>query len=225
MNYDKLGVYHPFSQPWQELVAQWRRANRYLMPDKSFSSIVNPHRFYVIRDFDILKSISDHMNNKNKNIDHNDKMWIEMMTSLEDSLIPVKVSSLTRGCPEDNAMLCLPTSEDVKTFEEKKQDKYSTYSGPLEEAHVGLKKKYPFIFKKHDMLKHNVRYIGINTRWLLGYIQNGGYCLSDGKGSGIGFLSAGALFYLFESLREPNVILFRNRNTLQYRFGKIQVLL
>lgn len=221
MNYDKLGIKHPFSQPWQELIAQWKRVCSQLLHGISYQNTAS-NGFHVLRDPDILRALACYLNNKSSN---NKTELLEMLTFLKDTLISVRVLSIGRGCPEDNAVLCLPSAQDLEDRTKSKDDKYCTYLGPLEPAHKGLKKDFPFIYKNHDLLQHDVLYIGANTRWILGYVQNGRYCLADGKGGGIAFLSTSALYYMLQTSTVRNVILFRNTNTLQYRFCEIKVLI
>lgn len=226
MNYDKLGIKHPFSQPWQELILQWKRLCTQLF-DKEIDDKLVSISFHVLRDANFLKCLSSYLKNSlcdESKSDDTKEILLQRMALLKNSLIPIRVLCIGRGCPEDNAVLCLPTLGDVCDLEASRKDKYSTYLGPLELLHKGLKKEFPFIFKQHGLLQHDVRFIGVNTRWLLGYIQNGKYCLADGRGGGIGFISTCALYYMLVTSSNRNLLLFRNRNTLQYRFCEMQVL-
>ena len=184
--------------------------------------------FFVVRDTATLKEFKDLLFSTNNNED----IIAELLNGnldLSRALLPVRVTSLKEGSPKDNAMLCISSPQDMEDLCTAQNDEFSEYNGPTEPQHKGPKNLFPFIYKKYskDLLSPNVQLTGRNTRWLMGYLQSADYSLLKGKGAGIGYVSALALcfhFKMVERADKRDLILFRNTNTLQYRFCKLDII-
>ena len=106
-------------------------------------------------------------------------------------------------------------------LQKSKQEQFSEYHGPVEPQHKGLKQLFPFVYKKHDLILHNVQLIGRCTRWIAGFVCKGNYSFVSGHGSGLCFISALALYFHLRKIKNgfpKDLLLFRNTNTLQYRY-------
>ncbi|GFO09978.1 ribonucleases p/mrp protein subunit pop1-like [Plakobranchus ocellatus] len=81
--------------------------------------------------------------------------------------------------------------------------------------------------KQNGGEKNNAESIlGSTTRKIIGYVRNGDFDLSTGRGLGFGFCSVAALLTLIEKQKERKdcLVLVRNPTSLQYRFASISLL-
>ena len=126
------------------------------------------------------------------------------ITAYHRSLVCLNLQPL-KGCPENNAVIYIPSTEDIVKLKEDKR-----YSGPVEDN------KY----------KKNSTLINHCSRKAIGWITSGQFSFSRGQGSAIGFCSyPGFRELIIQSLRENfrPVVLVRNTNTFQYRFANVAV--
>lgn len=193
--------------------------------------------FFVLRDVPLLNKFRKFLSHTSQYNSIVELLSDDALCGLDISraLIPIRITTLTEGLPKDNAMLCIPSVQDYKDLQASKGDEFSEYHGPVEQQHRGLKHLYPFVYKQHskELLITNVQLTGRCTRWLMGFIKRGDYSLLKGKGTGVGFASALALCFHFKMLADAavmdngchsNLMLFRNINTLQYRFCKLDII-
>jgi len=225
-SYDKLGIRNPFDLPWLDLIKDWKRNIVTLLStvgkEKHSIEIMQETNYYVLRDVNVLKQL-DNLMKTNSDIKKADMQTICLH---QNSLIPVKIKSNNRGSPEDNALLCIPNHEDLQNLTKAATEEYpeEKYCGPLEPKHKGRIHEFPFVCKQNNIQRHNALTIGSNTRWIVGYVNSGRYLFRNGKGAGIGYISlTGLLYYLAQSL-DHKTILFRNINTLIYRFCELEIL-
>lgn len=194
----------------------------------------NISTFFVLRDTQLLKKFKSFLSRITQ---YNQLLSDEVLCRLDitRALIPICVTTLGEGLPKDNAMLCIPSAQDYKDLKASKGDEFSEYHGPVEQQHRGPKHLYPFVYKQYskELLIPNVQLTGRSTRWLMGFIKRGDYSLLKGKGTGVGFVSALALCFHFKMVAGTaamdddyygDLVLFRNTNTLQYRFCKLEVI-
>ncbi|XP_057299823.1 uncharacterized protein LOC130630365 [Hydractinia symbiolongicarpus] len=217
-NYDVLGIKNPFALPWQDLLNEWRYNLTALLPN--LKDIVNYRKedFYVLRDNAVLNDLNKFFTQESKDTD---KKLLDLMLNYANCLVPVRVYALKKGCPEMNAPLCIPLQKDIEYIN--RSEDLDNDVGPLEPKHGGLKHLFPYICKQHEILRHNALTIGCNTRWVIGYVQDGRYSLARGKGAAIGFVSMLGLRYLVDTNTEFK-LLFRNIGSFQYRFCNFEVM-
>ena len=179
---------------------------------------------FVLRSHTVLEKLKDFINGKEAINDKN--CFFAILLEHCNALVPVRVYSSKKGCPEENSPLYTPLNADIESYEKDKEEEYpeDKYFGPVEDIHKGYINKYPYICTENEILRHNALTIGVNQRWLIGYIQSGRYTLTKGKGAGHGLVSASALVYHLKTARNKNMLLFRNINSLQYRFCKFDIL-
>ncbi|XP_066917416.1 ribonucleases P/MRP protein subunit POP1-like isoform X1 [Clytia hemisphaerica] len=220
ISYEPLGVRCPYFSPWQDLISQWNLNFKHLT---QIDLIKCEHKeFYGLRDSSILQRLKTLM------MDKTFKLPDLKELDVDRALVPIRLTSTKNGVPSNNAMLCIPSYQDFLDLQESKLDELTEYNGPKEPQHKGPKHKFPFIYKNHENVAfHNVQDIGRSTHWVMGYLQTGNYSFQAGKGTGVGFVSAIALYYHWKCLdgkEDRNLILFRNTNTLQYRFCEIDII-
>lgn len=61
------------------------------------------------------------------------------------------------------------------------------------------------------------------SREVIGFVTAGDYSLTEGKGSGLGYVSAGGLQELISS--DSQTVLVRNTSSAQYRLATVQIAL
>ena len=209
------------------MVSQWKTNISHLIAHKTKLCVnidvnLNQKDMYVLRDNLFLTSLKDSI--KRKLTNEEEQELVKKMMIHQNSLVAVNVFSLQTGVPENNAPLYIPFDTDLLELEESKQDFLADkYNGPFEPKHKGLKRLFPYICKSDDVLRHNAQDIGVNTRWLIGYVQKGRYSLARGKGAGFGYVSMVGLIYLLSKADSVGQLLFRNTNTLQYRFCNFDI--
>ena len=189
--------------------------------------------FFVLRDIHVLNQFKNYLSTEST-INNIDQLLSEAMHGhdISRALIPVRLTTLKEGSPKDNAMLCIPSLQDFQDLHASERDEFSEYHGPVEPQHKGPKNQFPFVYKQHskELLLPNVQLTGRSTRWLMGFLQRGDYSLLKGKGTGVGYVSALALCFHFKMVdraaagHRGDLVLFRNTNTLQYRFCKLEII-
>ena len=197
----------------------------------------NISTFFILRDTKLLNKFKSLLSNIKQCNNIGELLSDQVLCGLNISqaLIPIRVTTLSEGLPKDNAMLCIPSAEDYQDLQASKGDEFSEYHGPVEQQHRGPKHLYPFVYKQHskELLMTNVQLTGRSTRWLMGFIKRGDYSLLKGKTAGVGFVSALALCFHLKMVAgaaamndnyHGDLVLFRNINTLQYRFCKLDVI-
>ena len=181
-------------------------------------------KYFVVRDSDALHNLNDMLQARKSY----SPTCLTEIGDFENAFIPIRIEALQQGTPDDNAIVCIPTGQDFIHLKDSMSDEFSEYNGPVEPQHKGPKSQFPFIYKSSkDVYFHNVQLIGRATRWCIGYLQTGNYSFTLAKGAGVGFVSALGLYYHLQTVgrkQEMNFLLFRNTNTLQYRFCKVGII-
>lgn len=103
-NYTKFSISSPFQPSFPQLVQEWSGSDK----------------FYVLRDKQILKDIET-------------KSFIpkEILESHKNSLIQICIQMKTRGNPKENAIICIPTKEDLKHHFKSIHSNDPVYTEPL----------------------------------------------------------------------------------------------
>lgn len=225
-NFNKLSMENPFSWAW----------------DKLFSKENGSSDFHVLRDKKDLSTLRKIMNVAKKNKkgfeSGSTEEWNasiqDIMSRHQQSLVFVKISMNSKGCPEEMGTISIPTLEDV---EKMKTDRH--FTGPLrhQQPDPELEKKKEKR-KKAKLLKKGLLKLlppqktsvegeeekdpDDSDRDIIGFVKHGGFSLNNGQGAGKGFCSMAGLQKLLESIpSERNLVLIRNPRTLQYRFSRL----
>ncbi|XP_015596300.1 ribonucleases P/MRP protein subunit POP1 [Cephus cinctus] len=124
VNFVKLGISSPFYCEWKILMREWTD-----MDD-----------FYVLRNKNLLSHLETSISNrksmlgKNKNRKGRKFNVQSTITPLDKTLfpddnclIPVKISIEKRGCPKNFSVICLPSTDDLKNYENN-----NNWSGPVQ---------------------------------------------------------------------------------------------
>lgn len=229
-NFTKLGVANPFSLAWDQLVNSDKQelSGFHVLRDRKY---LNTLRKVVNTPLGQKKKCSKICNSIELLAPHQD-----LLSRHQQSLVSVKISMNSKGCPEEMGTISIPTKEDVRKM---KADKY--FVGPLrsqqpdpELEHKKEKKKKAKLLKKSVLnlqpqkVAENSEVVKDNAnngeREIIGYVKHGGFSLNNGHGAGKGFCSLVGLGKLFESLPdERNLVLIRNPRTLQYRFARLSL--
>uniref|UniRef100_A0A4W5KJB0 Uncharacterized protein n=1 Tax=Hucho hucho TaxID=62062 RepID=A0A4W5KJB0_9TELE len=161
-------------------------------------------------------------------------------------LVWTRLSLLTKGQPEQHALVCVPTAEDLQLV--RKEPGCTGPQEPLHTDHFKSRVKRP---RKKDHNKPGTSSANLTTpssfctsaltlglwpeplpsvtshcsRVTLGWVTQGDFSLSAGCGEALGLLSLTGLLHTL--LRQPDsqrgLVLLRNSGSLQYRFAKINV--
>ncbi len=153
------------------------------------------------------------------------------------SLVGVRVSMLHRGTPGPFSMICVATPQDLLTLSTD-----HTYNGPCEPPHKDQhhidkknkkKSKQSKKSKKSDNkatevnVFHEVKTVqGVCSREVLGYLNHGSFALTEGKGSGKGFVAICGLVKVLREKKEDKqvIVLVRDTASLQYRFAYLSII-
>ncbi len=123
------------------------------------------------------------------------------------SLVCLNLRPLLKGCPEDNAVIYIPTPQDLTELHKDK-----SYGGPVEQVHK---------------CNNTSTVIGQCSRKAVGWVTSGQYSFARGQGSAIGFCTfPGFCELIMRTLQEKSspVVLVRNISTFQYRFANIIIM-
>uniref|UniRef100_A0A3P9JBL1 POP1 homolog, ribonuclease P/MRP subunit n=1 Tax=Oryzias latipes TaxID=8090 RepID=A0A3P9JBL1_ORYLA len=277
-NYVKHGCLAPFRCPWQQLVEEWELLTRQrgggqarsttklkeeeMTPQPDHAGTKPQSGFTVIRSRKSLRLLS---------------AWCKLptsrgqrpgrgggapplqqsaadafLTSHRMSVAWVRLSLLSKGKPELHAMVCAPTSEDLKLlgkrdagtcpqepphrddFKSKmKRRKKSSKkgAGPLQSSdYPGPEASEPSVDAEPDLV------LGVwpdplpsitshCSRVTLGWVTEGDFSLSAGCGEALGFVSVAGLLNTLLSQPEEHrgKVLLRNPSSLHYRFAQINI--
>ncbi|KAJ8673599.1 hypothetical protein QAD02_004861 [Eretmocerus hayati] len=119
VNYIKFGITSPFFCEWKLLLREW----------------CDVDDFYVLRDRKSLSLLAQKLDSENgrrqkknrKKEDNKDTGCRETSNVPENCYIPVEVTVMRTGVPQNFSIICLPTSDDLAKFEKDKK-----WSGPVE---------------------------------------------------------------------------------------------
>ena len=157
---------------------------------------------------DIIFSLTQTKKNRSQKNKLSDKEILafltKTMTFYRRSLVCINLRPLMKGCPHDNAVIYLPTLQDLKKLQKEK-----SYGGPTEPVHK---------------CNNSTSMIGQSSRNAIGSVTSGQYSFVRGQGVAIGFCSLpGFCELILRTLQEKcnPVVLVRNTSTFQYRFASV----
>ena len=255
-NYLKYGVASPFDPPWRELVQNWctceRKSNTVQRteekPDETREKSGYEQKIFVLRNRRVLGTLSKLCQCEDgKNMNANESKLVETILNDESyrtALLPVQIEMVSKGIPSAMSMICIPTEQDLKDFQGKKDwkppqepkhkvPKFST-KGKTKAKTKELKKK--LTEKLEEKRKSQVENIRSSCcREVAGFVYSGGFDLPSGYGSGVGFITVAALKTLL-ALRKLTgpcakpkygaakiMVLVRNTTSLKYRCASLSV--
>ena len=167
------------------------------------------------------------------------RQWLSDFDIDMHGLVPVTVTMAARGRPEERAMICVPTSDDLVTFTRDPDD-----PGPVEPPHKDeqweerrkMGHKTPTV-QDYPKVPSGVRRSQVNPsdpsgveREVGGWVTGGGFSLSKGGGYGMGLIALPALVAMVEMGVERGggkgvVCVVRGTTSLQYRYATLTVVL
>ena len=247
-NYLRYGVAAPFEPPWRELVRNWVvNENEGGASEKNvgIGKEDSQQNFYVLRCRRTLRALGNLCNSSpRKSMSAADS---NLVTSLlegqqyKTALVPVQVEMCSKGLPGAMSMICVPTEQDLKNIQGTKE-----LNAPEESRHkipkfstkaktkAGTKQlKAKLSQKLEEERKNRLAQIRNScSREVAGFVCGGGFDLSSGYGTGVGFVTVPALKSMLAlrdglekrlSTQRP-IVLIRNVTSLKYRFATISIL-
>lgn len=138
VNFTKLGITSPFFCDWKKLMKDWS----------------NTEDFYVLRDRALLLLLRANISLQSPARNNNTRCLtvqsaeadLRELDARKNCLIRVQVSMET-GSPKEFAIICVPTSEDLKRLENDKK-----WTGPVERCHVDSNEATRKISRKKHLL-------------------------------------------------------------------------
>jgi len=127
VNFIKFGIHSPFFCDWKNLTKGWS----------------DVEDFYVLRHFRPLALLKTEIETRVKRKKARSKLTVQEseldfqeFDEYKNCLVQVKLSMVSKGTPEEFAIICMPTHEDMERFENNKK-----YDGPLEKCHTDPNEK------------------------------------------------------------------------------------
>uniref|UniRef100_A0A8C7JZH0 POP1 homolog, ribonuclease P/MRP subunit n=1 Tax=Oncorhynchus kisutch TaxID=8019 RepID=A0A8C7JZH0_ONCKI len=267
-NYIKHGCLAPFRCPWQQLVEEWELIVKEEEGGGGEDAVVPMEQevtppqsnFTVLRNRKSLRQLSawcrptsskcQRARNPGSTPQLNRNVAASLLSSHGgSSLVWIRLSLVTKGQPEQHALVCVPTAEDLQLV--RKEPGCTGPQEPLHTDHFKSRVKRP---RKKDHNKPGTSSsssanltnpsssctsaltLGLwpeplpsvtshCSRVTLGWVTQGDFSLSAGCGEALGLLSLTGLLHTL--LRQPDgqrgLVLLRNPGSLQYRFAKINI--
>ena len=130
------------------------------------------------------------------------------------SLVCVSLRMLNRSTPLPNAMLAIPSREDLDEVL-----KCASFAGPVEPLHKGSKAQLAASLVQEKTLS------GSCSREMIGFVTSGHFSLAIGCGFAVGYCALPGLVKLLsiDSRTEGVLVLVRNTTTQQYRFACLDI--
>jgi len=232
-NYERLGCPSPLEFHWSKLAKEWQhnlitaRSNtdddnmdiKYCEETESMSAaipkaedyvILPADTFSVLRNTETLQSLQALCKRSTRKT----KEMVQPQHILENTednvniLVPVYVYMLNRGTPDLGSYIYFPTSGDMNEL-----DTCASHIGPMEKCH-----------SKCSNITKSIRYLC--SREIFGKVKHGGFSLSHGKGTGMGFVALHALCKLLDEqieCKDGPMVLIRSQQSLQYRWAKLSI--
>ena len=248
-NYLRYGVATPFEPPWRELVKNWavNQAEGCASEKNEQPAARNEdskQKFYVLRCRRTLRALANLCNAvQRKSMSVGDSNLVASVLEgqqYKTALVPVQVEMCSKGLPGAVAMICVPTEQDLKNIQGKdlnapeesrhKIPKFSTKA----KTKAGTKQlKAKLSQKLEEDRKNRVAQIRNSCgREVAGFVCGGGFDLSSGYGTGVGFITVPALqsmLALRDGIRkrltaQRPMVLIRNTTSLKYRFATLRIL-
>lgn len=135
VNFVKLGIRSPFFCDWKNLTKDWS----------------GNEDLYVLRNRELLlllqADIYPAKNRNAKSFAQNTQSSFPDLDDYKNCLIHVQISMVGRGSPKKFAIICMPTSEDLKKFENDKK-----WFGPVEKCHNDPNEKIRKASRKNHLI-------------------------------------------------------------------------
>ncbi|KAL6440138.1 hypothetical protein ACFW04_003032 [Cataglyphis niger] len=134
VNYIKFGICSPFFCDWKNLTKGW-------------SDIEN---FYVLRNRELLSSLQTGIcpvKNRKSKLTKNMQFNFQDFDECKNCLVRVQLSMVGKGLPKKFAIICMPTHEDMKKFEN-----YKKWVGPIEKCHTDPNEKSRKMLRKNHLV-------------------------------------------------------------------------
>ena len=205
-------------------------------PPESHEASIGPEikrHFYVLRERVILIELQGFLNGlpkrgKAENMDSS-KFTDRFGTAIrnlylnhEDALILVSFQGIGRGEAKENALISIPTRDDLEALAADKK-----CNGPMEPLHKGPKIAFQTVADMLHIDGSRLKRTGQCKRWTIGQVTSVRYSLRTGKGAGVGFVSALGLVGCLEaqvSKAAGCIVLLRNTDSQQYRYARLNVI-
>ena len=157
------------------------------------------------------------------------------------ALVPVQAEMCSKGLPGAMAMICVPTEQDLKNIQgtkdlnapEESRHKIPKFSTKAKTKAGTKQLKTKLSQKLEEDRKNRMAQIRNScSREIAGFVCGGGFDLSSGYGTGVGFITVRALKSMLAlrdriqkrlSAQRP-MVLIRNVTSLKYRFATISIL-
>lgn len=135
VNFVKLGIHSPFFCDWKNLTKDWS----------------GNEDFYVLRNRELLLLLQVNIypakNRNAKLLDQNTQFNFPDLNDYKNCLIRVQISMVRKGSPKKFAIICIPTSEDLKKIENDKK-----WLGPVEKCHNDPNEKIRKALRKNHLI-------------------------------------------------------------------------
>ncbi|TGZ54758.1 ribonucleases P/MRP protein subunit POP1 [Temnothorax longispinosus] len=135
VNFVKLGISSPFFCDWKNLTKDWS----------------GNEDFYVLRNRELLlllqADICPAKSRNSKLLIENTQSNIPDLNDYKNCLIRVQISMVGKGSPKKFAIICMPTFEDLKMFENNKK-----WLGPVEKCHSDSNEKIRKTLRKNHLI-------------------------------------------------------------------------
>ncbi|TRY83315.1 hypothetical protein DNTS_006040 [Danionella cerebrum] len=241
-NFIKHNTLAPFRSPWSQLVQEWHQRSKEKTEvteqkmetgenlDSQISLRLNPPGFTVLRSVRKLRLLSSWC--QPRRTSSGPVLTLSLMQGVVShcdaglSVVWVRIRLLRKGHPEPRASLCVPTPEDLH------QLKRGEFTGPTEPLNKSQSEKT--VVSDKDSSDH-VRGVyptplppllpTSSCRPLLGWVTRADFCLPEGVGAAVGFVSVCGLLDLLLKTPEDQrgTVLIRNPTSRQYRYACLSI--
>lgn len=136
VNYSKFGIRSPFFCDWKNLTKDWS----------------DVEDFYVLRNLFLLSRLKAEMrpvkrkDARSKSAVQDTQFNFQDFEEYKNCLVQVGLSMVRKGKPEEFAIICMPTHEDLRRFQNDKK-----YAGPFEKCHTDPNEKSRKILRKEHL--------------------------------------------------------------------------
>jgi len=138
VNFFKFGIHSPFFCDWKNLTKGWS----------------DVEDFYVLRHFRPLALLKIEIetpvrrkNARSKTVQESEFNFQEF-DEYKNCLVQVQLSMVSKETPEEFAIICMPTHEDLERFQNNKK-----YDGPLEKCHTDPNEESRKILRKVHIMQ------------------------------------------------------------------------
>lgn len=199
-NYVKHGCVAPFRCPWQQLVDEWAEL---VELGGETQSRAGPVQFTVLRSVSVLRQLSAWCSSASA---VTPAAAAALHQEQQGALLWVRLRLLGKGRPELHAAVCVPTTSDLQQLTDGQS------SGPQEPRHPDPQ---PESEGSRSVVSHC-------SRRTLGWVQQGDFSLSSGRGEALAFISLSGLLQMMIQ-HQRSLVLLRNPSSLQYRYAHVYI--